>query len=340
MVSMRFGQNGFGNQYEQEGRRWSSNVETRPRCEKFLKTWSGPGQAFRNLPVAMAKRTARPQHYWNIVYVSTKIQAEEFGFSSAPQFVKCRGWVLSRRRGKFVLEYRKVKEIIHAYAPSNAAATMVSGFNAMIDQLYELQKKGVRDIYTGETAIRYLEKISLVSALNRHCQEFQIAMIIVEKFFLPHVPHHKGDIDYWLKAILFSCRRRKDLMNFFDNVFTLFQDGDDKALATELLALDSNCMRDEVSRHCANVQHRKDYEKRVETQLRASFERGTRSNKMPDERKNVLLCRSRTHDWAWMHLPEYKLLTLKRSKKKSSKKRHCSLGEFSCGWVVVGLLDA
>jgi len=107
-------QNGFGDHYEQEGRRWSSNIETRPRHVKFLMTWSGLGQAFRNLPVAMARCTSRPQHYWSIIYVSTKIQVEEFGFSSAPQFVKCRGWVLSRKHGKFVLEYQKVKEIIHA----------------------------------------------------------------------------------------------------------------------------------------------------------------------------------------------------------------------------------
>ena len=118
-------------------------------------------------------------------------------------------------------------------------------------------------------------------------------------------------------------------MTFVDNVFTLFRNGNDKELATELLAKHDTCMRDEVNRHCANEQHRFEYEKKVEQQL-LLVKRGTRQGEFASPEKNLLFCRSRTHDWVWMHSLEYSSLKLERAKdrRKSSKKRHAgSAGE-------------
>jgi len=211
----------------------------------------------------------------------------------------------------------------------------------MIQELFKLQKEGVKDIYTGKPAIPYLNETSFVSLLNRHRQEFHMALIVVNTFFLPHAAHHKDDPDFWLKRIFRPCNKRKDLVTFIDNVFTLFQDGDDKDLATLLLAKHSFNMRDEVNRRCANKQHRIEYEKKVEQQL-LLVKRGTREGEGNSPAKNLLLCRSRTHDWVWMHSPEYSSLTLQRAKnrRKSSKKRHAvSVGEWHNTTVFANVVD-
>jgi hypothetical protein len=70
--------------------------------------------------------------------------------------------IASKRNGsdKIILQYQKVDEILCAFAPSEDAATSAASFKAMIDELYELQKDGIKNIYTGLPAIRYLEKSS------------------------------------------------------------------------------------------------------------------------------------------------------------------------------------
>lgn len=326
-------QNGLGQQYELDGRRMGSTIETAGRRARFLESdlWTGPTQEFRTLPVHLAPAPRGPKHYWNTVYVSTNIQAHQCGFQSAIQFVKCFGWVATKKGHSHDVgvQYRKVDNILKGFAPSDEAATKATSFHAMIQALYKLQEKGVKDIYTGKPAIPYLNESSFVNLLKRHRQEFHMALIIVNTFFLPHVPNHKDDPDFWLRMIFRPCNKRKDLVTFVDNVFTLFRNGNDKELATELLAKHDTCMRDEVNRRCANEQHRFEYEKKVEQQL-LLVKRGTRQGEFASPEKNLLFCRSRTHDWVWMHSPEYSSLTLQRAKdrRKSSKKRHAgSAGE-------------
>jgi hypothetical protein len=125
----------------------------------------------------------------------------------AIKFVKCRGWVASKRNGsdKIILQYRKVDEILRAFAPSEDAATMAASFKAMIDELCELQNDGITNMYTRLPAIRYLEKSSFIALFNTHCQESQITLIIAETFFMPHAPTNKNDTDFWMRKIFWPC---------------------------------------------------------------------------------------------------------------------------------------
>jgi len=97
-----------------------------------------------------------------------------------------------------------------------------------------IENDRLKDPYTGKPAVNFLDKNSFVQKLNGHAQEFQMALIIVKEFFLKHVDHHKGDVEHWSKEIFQSCQKRKDLVRFFINIFSLFPDGNNPKLAKEL----------------------------------------------------------------------------------------------------------
>jgi hypothetical protein len=103
------------------------------------------------------------------------------------------------------LNYRQIHEIIFRKAPGKSAQKQV-GFNGMVQRLYSMiENDGLKDPNTGKPAVNFLDKNSFVQKLNGHAQEFQMALIIVKEFFLKHIDHHKGDVEYWLKQIFQSC---------------------------------------------------------------------------------------------------------------------------------------
>jgi hypothetical protein len=95
------------------------------------------------------------------------------------------------------LNYWQINEIIFRKAPGKSAQLQVS-FNGMVQRLYSMiENDGLKNPYTGKPAVNFLDKKSFVQKLNGRAQEFQMVLIIVKEFFLKHVDHHKGDVEYW-----------------------------------------------------------------------------------------------------------------------------------------------
>jgi hypothetical protein len=93
-----------------------------------------------------------------------------------------------------------------------------------------------------------------------------MAVIIVKEFFIKHINHHKDDVKYWLKETFQSCQKRKDLVMFFNNIFSLFPNGDNPKLVRELLK-HPDSMMDEVCCLANAMDHKIQYSKLVETGL-------------------------------------------------------------------------
>lgn len=106
----------------------------------------------------------------------------------------------------------------------------------MVKRLYEfIKKQGLKDPLTGKPAVDFMKETSFMSKLHRNAQEFQQCVIIVEKFFLQHVPHHKDNVEYWVVEIFRSCRKHNDLLYMIFHIHSLFPNGDNPDLAKELL---------------------------------------------------------------------------------------------------------
>jgi hypothetical protein len=68
---------------------------------------------------------------------------------------------------------------------------------------------GLKDPFTGKPAVNFLDKDSFIQKLHLHAQEFQMAVIIVQEFFIKHVEHHNGDVEFWVKEIFQSPQTGK-----------------------------------------------------------------------------------------------------------------------------------
>ena len=167
---------------------------------------------------------------------------------------------------------------------------------AWSSRLYDMIKKdGLKDPYTGKPAINFLDRNSFVQKLHGHAQEFQMAVIIVKEFFIKHIKHHKDDVEYWLKEIFQSCQKCKDLVIFFNNIFSLFPKGDDPKLVRELLK-HPNSMRDEACRQANAIDHKIQYSELVEAGLQ-TIKRKMFVGTMPMPTNHLLFAHACSRDW-------------------------------------------
>ncbi len=82
----------------------------------------------------------------------------------------------------------------------------------------------------------------------------------------------------------------------YNNIFSLFPNGNDPKLAKELLE-NPKAMRDQVSRKANDINFKVRYSKLVETALK-TIKQKTRRDKKPSSGVNhVLLARARARDW-------------------------------------------
>jgi hypothetical protein len=171
------------------------------------------------------------------------------GFGLVSFYIRCCGWTYTKREGVAVLCYRKLEDVIDKFAPDSTAANLAKNFNAMFDMLYEvLSRDDLKNIYTGKSAVLFIARHSFISKLHNYCQGFQMALIIITRFFLDHVSHHHGDTKYWMKVIFQPCLRHKDFLQCCQNCHMLFdKDIGNLELAKRLLTHHVDCMRDEVN---------------------------------------------------------------------------------------------
>ena len=239
-----------------------SVVETQKRRRSFLGSgqWI-PSSTFHALPYVHARRRLKRVHHFANVYISTMIVALELGFDNPIDYVKGRGWMLRKKGGKVSVQYRKLEHIIKKFAPNGEdGLVLFQHFHAMVDALYKMiDDDALKHIYSGNAAVRVLDKKSLISKLNLFAQEFQMAVLIVQAFFIEHVPTNQGDLDYWVKRIMKPCITHDDLLHFFHNVWSIFEDGGNKELATSLLTNYPDSMRDKVGRQAASTEHKYQY---------------------------------------------------------------------------------
>jgi hypothetical protein len=158
-----------------------------------------------------------------------------------------------------------------------------------------IKKDGLRDPFTGKPAVNFLDKDSFIQKLHLHAQEFQMAVIIVKEFFIKHIKNHNGDVEYWVKEIFQSCLKHKDLVKFFNNIFSLFPNGDDPKLAKDLLN-NPNAMRDRASQLANAIEHKIHYSKLLEQGL-LTIKQKSRKDKMPSHMNHLLFAHACAHDW-------------------------------------------
>jgi len=287
-------QNGFGADKSVEGRYFHRVIHTQRRNEAFhaSNVYRGPTPAMHGLPYSYAKKRKGRRHHFAEVYISTSIVARELQYDSPMQYVESRGWSLSKTRK---LQYTQIRENIFEKA-TGASHDLQVGFRGMVNRLYEMiEKDGLRDPFTGKPAVNFLDKNSFIQKLYLHIQEFQMATIIVKEFFIQHVPDHKDDIDHWVKLIFQTCIKRNDLVKMFNNIFSLFPNGDDPSLAKQLLT-NPDAMRDLVSSKANDINFQIQYSNLVEEGLKSIKQRSRKDTK-PSPTKHIVLCRARARDW-------------------------------------------
>jgi hypothetical protein len=75
----------------------------------------------------------------------------------------------------------------------------------MVKEIYSVfEDDKIKHIYSDLLAIPLLHPGSFISKLHQYAQEFQIGLIVVKRFFMLVVPHHKSDLEYWMKQIFES----------------------------------------------------------------------------------------------------------------------------------------
>jgi hypothetical protein len=279
-------QNGFGIDMVSHGRYFCPVVHTAKRQDAFLasNTWMGPSPVLHGLPYSYAHRRKGRRHHFAEVIISTSIVAHELGYESPIQYVKARGWTLSKQ---CKLNYRQIDEILIRNAPGRCA-DLQRYFHSMVSRLYDIiEKDGLRDPYSNLPAVNFIKRESFIQKLHLHAQEFQMALIILEECFMKHVEHHhEDDVFYWMKKIFHSCRKHADLVTLYNQLWSLFPNGDDPELAKELLQ-HPDTIRDEVYRKCNSLKHKIRYASLVESGLK-SIRRKSRDDKMPKSKNHLL----------------------------------------------------
>ena len=287
-------QNGFDSTIVSDRKYFHSFINTASRRQEFeeKKMWDGPSPAFHALPYSWAHRRQGSRHHFAEVVASTTIVATELRYHSAVQYVKARGWTYSSGQK---LRYRQISEIIFKHAPGDSSE-LHRNFHAMVKRLYDfIEKQGLKDPLTGKAAVDFMKESSFTSKLHRNAQEYQQCVIIVEKFFLQHVPHHKDNVEYWVVEIFRSCRKHNDLLYMIFHIHSLFPNGDDPELAKKLLE-HPEAIRDAVFLQANALSHAIEYSNMLEAGLQR-ITRKTQSGFMPSPENNLLFARACARDW-------------------------------------------
>jgi hypothetical protein len=88
-------------------------------------------------------------------------------------------------------------------APLGCVATHAIHLKAMIKNPYEIIKgDGIKDEYKGMDMVCFLQEDIFCQRLHLYTKEFQFGVLIVEKFFLPHVKSNIGDTLFWMRKAL------------------------------------------------------------------------------------------------------------------------------------------
>ncbi len=187
-------------------------VMTASSCSAFLESsnWS-PSSHFHSLPFVWQIKTKKPHYFADLVFVNTGI-ANELGFGGPVEYVKSRGWTYTvKKGGKKTLQYKSLSNAFFQMAPLGCIATHVQGNDK---KLYEIIKgDGIKDVYKGMDMVRFLQEDSFCQRLHLYTQEFQFGVLIVEKFFLPHVKRNIGDALFWMKRSLCSVDNTKTILS-------------------------------------------------------------------------------------------------------------------------------
>jgi hypothetical protein len=204
--------NGFGAVMTSTDKPHHQVVMTSSRRSAFYKScdWS-PSSHFHSLPFVWQMKSKKPHYFADLVFANTVV-ANELGFGGPVEYVKSRGWTYTvKKGGKKTLQYKSLSNAIFQTAPSGHVATHAIHFKAMIKKLYEIIKgDGIKDVYKGMDMVRFLQEDSFCQRLHLYAQEFQFGVLIVEKFFLPHVKSNIGDTLFWMKKVFVQCRHHKD----------------------------------------------------------------------------------------------------------------------------------
>jgi hypothetical protein len=226
------------------------------------------------------------------VVASTKIVARELCYHSAVQYVKARGWTYSSSQK---LRYRQISEIIFKHAPGDSSE-LHHNFHAMVKRLYDfIEKQGLKDPLTGQPAVNFMKESSFTLKLHCNAQEYQQCYIIVEKFFLQHVPHHKDDVEYWVVEIFQLCQKHNNLLYMIFHIHSLFPNGDDPEQAKKLLA-HPEAIRDAVFLQANALSHAIEYSNMLEAGLQ-HITRKTQYGRMPSQENTLLFARARARNW-------------------------------------------
>jgi hypothetical protein len=136
-----------------------------------------------------------------------------------------------------------------------------------------------------------MKESSFTSKLHRNAQEYQQCVIIVEKFFLQHVPHHKDDVEYWVIEIFQSCQKHNDLLYMIFHIHSLFPNGDDPEQAKKQLS-HPKAISDAVFLQGNALK----YSNMLESGLQC-ITRKTQYGCMPSQENTLLFARARARDW-------------------------------------------
>jgi hypothetical protein len=157
-----------------------------------------------------------------------------------------------------------------------------------------MEKQGLKDPLTGQPAINFMKETSFTSKLHHNAQEYQQCVIIVEKFFLQHVPHHKDNLGYWVIEIFWSCWKH-DLLYMIFHIHSLFPNGDDPEQVKKLVEHPED-IRDAVFLQANALSHAIEYSNMLEAGLKCTT-RKTHYSRMPSQVNNLLFPRACARDW-------------------------------------------
>jgi hypothetical protein len=259
-------QNGSGFDIVSQGRYFRPVVHTARRNNAFnaSNVWQGPVPTFHGLPYSYTKRGEGDGITLRRCLYPLPLLLVNFSTTHHNSMWKLKDGPSVATKKYSIVQFKR------AYSKKQLAGTSAElhvGFKVMVNGLYDMiEKDGLMDPFTGKPAVNFLDKDSFIQKLNLHAQEFQMAVIIVEEFFLKQVEHHHGDIEYWVKEIFQSCIKHKDLVRMFNNIFSLFPAGEDPKLAKKTLE-NTDAMRDMVSQKANSIEFKARYSELLEKAL-------------------------------------------------------------------------
>ena len=248
-----------------DGATFKSVVESQKRRAQFIADYKGASTTLQALPFVWCHKSPGRRHHVSDLFLCCNIVAAELGYASASAYVLSRGWKVKVSKDKRTVEYRHISEVVDAWAPNGDAAKNAKNLHAMVDTLYEvLEEEVMQDIFGNCPAVDFLKKVSLLAKIRSHSQDFHFGYIVVNDYLIDHVPEKKGDVEFWMKVVFRTCRTRKQYILCCNNFNSIFPNGGDPVLAKELLENFRECMRDEVARRAAAIEHHEAYSRSID----------------------------------------------------------------------------